>query len=404
MVCAVAPGHEKDMTREGPELFIDGDRIGARGSSLGGDDGAAVAMILALLDDPSLPRPALEAVFTVDEEVGMLGARSLDVSSLKGRTMLNLDSEEEGVFTVSCAGGAHVTFSRKPEREETEALVLRLGAEGLLGGHSGTEIDKGRGNALQLMSRLLDALRASAPLRLISAAGGTAENAIPSSCEALIAAAPEDAMALLDAADRLCAVLRREYAGSDPGLRIRAEAGPVSRVSVLTEAETARLIEALTEAPNGIQAMSGAFPGLPETSLNMGMLTLDGSGWSLRFSLRSSAPDGIAGLIARLGEVAQAAGAEMRVSGEYPAWPCRDDSPLRDRMERIYLRLFGKPPRIVSIHAGLECGILAEKLPGLDCVSIGPDITDIHSPSERLHIPSLQRTWEFVKEILKESR
>ena len=404
MVCAVAPGCEKDMMREGPELMLDGDAIGARGTSLGGDDGAAVAMILALLDDATLPRPALEAVLTVDEETGMDGARGLDAGALSGRTMLNLDSEEEGVFTVSCAGGARVTLSRRPEREETEALLLRLGVEGLLGGHSGTEIDKGRGNAIQLLGRLLDALLAAAPIRLLSAFGGTAENAIPSASQALIAASPEDAMALLDLSDRLCDQLRREFGGSDPGLRLRAETGSVSQVSVLTEAETARFISLLTGTPNGVQAMSAAFPGLPETSLNLGLLTLDDEGWSLRFSLRSSAPEGKPGLIARLCSVAETAGAELCVSGDYPAWPYRADSPLRARMERIYLRLFGKAPQVVAIHAGLECGLLAEKLPGLDCVSIGPDITDIHSPAERLHIASMQRTWEFVKEILKESR
>lgn len=404
MVCARAPGCEKDMTREGPELFVEGDAVGARGTSLGGDDGVAVAMALALLDDPSLPRPRLEAVFTVGEEVGMDGARALDVSPLRGRTMLNLDSEEEGVFTVACAGGVRAGLRRETARETRTARLLRLGVEGLLGGHSGTEIHRGRANADILMGRLLSALRDAAPFALVSAAGGTADNAIPCACSAEIAAAEEDVMPLLDAADRLCSRLRGEYARRDPGLRLRAEAGPLAEIEALTQAETGRFIDLLCSVPDGVQALSAELPGLVETSLNLGRLSLDTAGWELSFSLRSSAPDGKPRLLGALRAAADAAGAELRTDGDYPAWAFRTDSPLRKRMQRIYRELFDAEPVVTAIHAGLECGILAEKLPGLDCVSIGPDITDIHSPAERLHIESFRRTWEFVKEILKESR
>lgn len=403
MVCVTAPGVEKDMTREGLDLFVEGDAVGARGTSLGGDDGIAVAMILALLDDPTLPRPALEAVFTVGEETGMGGARGLDVSCLQGRTLLNLDSEDEGVFTVACAGGARFTLRRAAMRETAEGRMLHVAVEGLRGGHSGTEIDAGRGNANVLLGRLLAALNDAAPLRLVSVSGGTAENAIPSVCSAEIAAAEGDVMALLDAADRLCASLRREFAATDPGLRLRAEVGPYAEVAAMTAEETARFIRTLRGAPNGVQAMSAAFPGLVETSLNLGLLSADENGWALTFSLRSSAPDGKKLLKTALRDLAMQVNAETEERGDYPAWPWREASPLRERMVRIYERLFGAAPQVVSIHAGLECGILAEKLPGLDCVSIGPDITDIHTPKERLHIASTARTWEFVKEILKES-
>jgi dipeptidase D len=392
------------MAAEGLELFTEGDLIGARGTSLGGDDGAAVAIALALLDDPALPRPRLEAVFTVGEETGMDGAKALDVSPLRGRTMLNLDSEDEGVFTVACAGGAHVALRRAAARETREARMLHLGVEGLLGGHSGTEIDKGRANANLLLGRLLDALRQAASFRLYSAAGGTAENAIPNACTAELIAAEADVMPLLDAADRLCAAVRREFAEADPGIRLRCETGPAVAAEALSAEETARFTDALLAAPNGVQAMSAALPGLVETSLNLGLLSLDEGGWTLTFSVRSSAPDGKPRLIETLRALAASAGAEVTVRGDYPAWVYRADSPLRQRMLGIYRRMFGAEPTVTAIHAGLECGILAEKLPGLDCVSIGPDITDIHTPAERLHIASTQRTWEFVKEILKESR
>lgn len=404
MVCARSPGCEKDMAREGLELFIEGDCVGARGTSLGGDDGIAVAMILALLDDPTIPRPRLEAVVTVGEEVGMEGAKGLDVSALRGRTMLNLDSEEEGVFTVACAGGARVTLRRRAERQRAEGRLLRVGIEGLLGGHSGTEIDAGRANAAKLLGRLLDAMRRAAPFRLCSAAGGTADNAIPCACTAEVLASEADVMPLLDAADRLCAALRREFAGTDPGVRARCEVGPMCETEALTPEETSRFLDTLCAAPNGVQAMSAALPGLVETSLNLGLLALDAALWRMTFSLRSSAPEGKPQLIAALQALAAGAGAEVEVRGDYPAWAYRADSPLRERMVRIYEQMFGASPSVVSIHAGLECGILAEKLPGLDCVSFGPDITDIHTPSERLHIASTARTWEFVKAILKDSK
>ena len=404
MVCACAPGCEKDMAREGLDLFVEGDWIGAKGTTLGGDDGVAVAMALALLDDTALPRPRLEVVLTVDEETGMFGAEGLDASLLEGRTVLNLDSEAEGIFTVACAGGARVYLRWASQREAVTAQPLRLRVEGLLGGHSGAEIDAGRGNANILMGRLLRTLRAVGPLRLVSLSGGTADNAIPAFCAAEVLCAPEDAMALLDAADRLCETYRRELASSDGGVRIRAELRPVDTLEALSEADTGRLIDALTLAPNGIQAMSFALPGLPETSLNLGVLTLDERGAEMTFALRSSVASKKAELIERLRALAALTGAEVAFGGAYPAWEYRADSPLRERMLRIYRAMFGAEPQVLAIHAGLECGLLAEKLPGLDCVSIGPDMRDIHTPQERLSVPSVARTWEFVKEILKESK
>lgn len=403
MVCAKSPGCEKDMAREGLDLFVDGDLIGARGTSLGGDDGAAVAMILALLDDPTIPRPRLEAVLTVDEETGMFGAQGLDVSPLRGRTMLNLDSEEEGVFTVGCAGGARVYLRWTPRRETVAALPLRVTIEGLRGGHSGVEIDKGRGNANILMGRLLRALDAAAPLRLVSLRGGTADNAIALSCAAEIAVAPENAEAAYAAVDAVCGTLRAEYALTDPGVRVGVAPGQPGEIDALCEADTARVLDALTLAPNGVQAMSFALPGLPETSLNLGVLTLDDADAVMTFSVRSAVASRKRALIAKLGCLARVTGAQVDLSGEYPAWEYRADSPLRERMVRIYEEMFSAQPKVVSIHAGLECGLLAEKLPGLDCVSIGPQMLGIHTANERMSVSSMARTWAFVKAVLKAS-
>jgi len=404
MVCAAEPGCGRDMAREGLDLFVEGDAVGARGTTLGGDDGIAVAMMLALLDDATLPRPRIEAVFTVDEETGMFGAQGLDVTPLRGRTMLNLDSEEEGVFTVSCAGGARVRLNWTPERESVAAQPLRVTVDGLRGGHSGVEIDKGRGNANVLMGRLLNALRAAAPLRLISAQGGTADNAIPSACSALLCAAPGDAMALLDAADRQCEIFRRELSLTDPDVRVRAELGQSAVFEALGETDTQRLLDALTLLPSGVQHMSFALPGLVETSLNLGMFSLTEDGAAMTFSVRSSVASRKQALIEHLRCCARVTGAACTVSGDYPAWEYRADSPLRERMVAIYRAQYGAEPQVVAIHAGLECGLLAEKLQGLDCVSIGPRMSGIHTPSERLYISSVERTWTFVKQILKESR
>ena len=404
MVCAKAPGCEKNMEEEGLDLFTEGDLIGARGTSLGGDDGAAVAMILALLDDVSLPHPRLEAVLTADEETGMFGAKGLDAALLRGRTMLNLDSEAEGVFTVACAGGARVHLRWEPAREDVEALPMRVTIEGLRGGHSGVEIDKGRGNANILMGRLLRAICSASPLRLVSLRGGTADNAIPQSCSAVIAVAPEAAEAVYAAADRACGELRAELSLTDPGFRLGVAPGQPDVCSALTETDTERILDALTLVPDGIQAMSFSLPGLPETSLNLGMLTLDGDGAVMTFAVRSSVASRKRAVIEKLRCTAAVTGAAFEVSGDYPAWEYRADSPLRERMTEIYREMFGAEPKIVSIHAGLECGLLAEKLPGLDCVSIGPDMLDIHTAKERLSISSTARTWEFVKAILRECR
>ena len=399
MVCAAAPGCEKDMAREGLELFVDGDLIGARGTSLGGDDGAAVAMILALLDDP---RPRLEAVFTTDEETGMFGAQGLDVSPLKGRTLLNLDSEAEGVFTVACAGGARVYLRWTPRFEPVAALPMRVTIGGLRGGHSGVEIDKGRGNANILMGRLLREVCAGVPIRLLSLRGGTADNAIPLSCEAEIAVAPEDAEAAYAAVDAVCGALRAELALTDPGLRIGVAPGQPETVSALTQADTAHILDALSLVPNGIQSMSFALPGLPETSLNLGVLSLDPSGAVMTFSVRSSVASRKKDLIEKLRCVAAVTGAEAEISGDYPAWEYNSESEILPVLCRLYEEQCGEKPVIKGIHAGLECGVIYHALKPVDIVSFGPTIKGAHTPTETLSVESTQRTFRLLLDLLGE--
>ena len=398
MVCEKAPDCGKDMTREGLDLFVDGDTIGARGTTLGGDDGIAVAMALAILDADDIPHPPLEIVITVDEETGMLGAAVLDASVLKGRTMLNLDSEDEGVLTVSCAGGNVSVCTLPVTRAPFSGTALTVTVGGLLGGHSGTEIDKGRGNANLLMGRVLYAVSERTPLRLVSVAGGLKDNAIPRESRAVIAVA--DAAAAQAVISDMDAALRHEYAAADPDVFARSDAARPQQLP-MDEASTQRAVCMLCCLPNGIQAMSRDIPGLVQTSLNLGILTTDADTVQASFCVRSSVSTQKEMLVARLRCLMAQLGGTVTVSGDYPAWEYRKDSPLRERMVAVFREQYGRDPKVEAIHAGVECGLFAGKLPGLDCVSFGPDLTEIHTCRERMHIASVQRVWRYTLEVLR---
>ena len=401
MVCEKEPGCAKDMDTAGLDLFVDGDVVGARGTTLGGDDGIAVAMALAALEDKTMPHPRLEAVLTTEEEIGMMGAAALDVSPLRGRTMLNIDSEVEGVFTVGCAGGSRVSCRLPLVRApfDGETLTIRVG--GLVGGHSGVEIDKGRANADMLLGRLLKAASAAAEVRLVSAQGGSKDNAIPTAAEAVLVTA--DGGAVREAVAKLTVNLKKEYRAADPGLTVTVEPGLACWLPMDADT-TERALCLLLCLPNGIQAMSMDIPGLVQTSLNLGILACEEEQMSADFSVRSSLASQKELVQERLRCLTEQVGGHVAIWGDYPAWEYLPESPLRNRMTEVYREQYGREPVIETIHAGVECGIFSEKLPGLDCVSFGPDLTDIHTPRERMHIASVQRTWALVKEVLKRSR
>ena len=401
MVCEKEPGCPKDLDREGLDLEVDGDFITARGTTLGGDDGIAAAMCLALLDAGDIPHPRLEVVLTVDEEVGMLGAAALDVSPLRGRTLINLDSEAEGVFTVSCAGGNRTRCLLPVRREPFGGSGLRVTAGGLAGGHSGTEIHRGRANASMLLGRALRAAGRAAQVRLVWAAGGGKDNAIPTESWAQIATS--DPAAVRRALEDLEGELRREYRTADPVLFLKAEDCPAGETPMDAES-TRRAVCMLTCLPNGVQAMSGEIPGLVQTSLNLGILETAEEALSACFSVRSALGSQKEALKDRLACLMEELGGTVEYSGDYPAWEYREESPLRERMVQVFREQYGREPRIEAIHAGVECGLLAGKLPGLDCVSIGPDLLEIHTPRERMSIPSVQRVWVFLLEVLKRSK
>jgi len=401
MVCEKAPGCEKDMDREGLDLAVEGDYIYAEGTTLGGDDGIAVAMALAALDDDSLPHPRLEVILTTEEEVGMDGAMALDVSPIRGRKMLNLDSEAEGIFTVSCAGGSMAACGLPVARAPFGGDILRVRVEGLTGGHSGAEIHKGRANASMLLGRLLLAMAAETELRLVSADGGLKDNAIPVAAEAVVAAA--DGRKAKAAAERMAACFQVEYRRSDPMLTVTAEEAAAAWLP-MDAASTERTLCLLACAPNGVQTMSQDIHGLVQTSLNLGILKTEENAVTASFCIRSSVDSEKEMLKDRLACLLAQLGGRVSFSGEYPGWAYRPDSPLRELMTEVYREQYGREPKVEAIHAGLECGLLAGKLPGLDCVSIGPDLLEIHTPREKMSISSVQRVWAFVREVLKRSK
>ena len=397
MVCESAPDCTKDMAREGLDLAVEGDCVFARGTTLGADDGIAVAMALAVLDDAALPRPRLEAVFTVDEEIGMGGAMGIDLSPLKGRRLINLDSEEEGIFTVGCAGGACACCTVPVGREAFEGAALDIAITGLLGGHSGAEIDKGRANPNMLMGRLLYTLCRTTETRLVSVRGGLKDNAIPTASYARVTVRDADAAKAVCAA--MEAAFKNEYRTTDAGISVAVTPGAPD--TPMDKRATERAVTLLCCVPNGIQAMSADIPGLVQTSLNLGILTTDEAGIHAAFSVRSSIDSQKRMLIDRLTALTESLGGTVTVEGDYPGWEYAPSSPLRELMREIFIEQYGHEPVIAAIHAGLECGLLSSKLPGLDCVSLGPDIDEIHTFREKLHIASTQRTWALLTETLK---
>ena len=406
MVAVSRPGSDIDMIKDPLRLYIENNRIHARETSLGGDDGIAVAYALALLDAQDISHPKLEVILTVDEEIGMKGAGEIDLSMLHGRKLINLDQEEEGVIITSCAGGARVDVCI-PMRTETaakdnlQAFTIKIG--GLQGGHSGMEINKGRGNANFLLGRILKGLSEKFPVYMMSMQGGLADNAIPREAEAAILVDITNAGEVPAFVKGEEDTIRRELGDKDAGCQISCEvSGRTKPQKYYNETSTAQALGCLCELPNGVIAMSRDLEGLVQTSLNLGVVDTKGDELHLSYAVRSSVDEDKERLCRQMTETAEKYGAEASIGSVYPGWAYRVDSPLRDTVAEVYERMYGKKPVMEAIHAGVECGILAAKIPGLDCVSIGPDMSDVHTAKESLDIASVRRTWEFLLEILKQ--
>ena len=398
MVCEKDEGCPINMDTDGLDVTHDGQYIFARGTTLGGDNGIAVAYALAILADRTLVHPPLEVIITVDEEIGMLGADVIDLSMLKGRTLLNLDSEEEGIFTVACAGGATATISLPAPRHPVYGPCIKLTVDGLQGGHSGVEIHKNRANANKVMGELLHRVRDVMPFCLTSLSGGAKDNAIPRSCQVTAVMLGVNPERINDITAQLQAEIREKY--DEPDVAITGDNVEALGGNALSTELTDQVIKLLCDLPNGVQKMSEDIEGLVQTSLNLGIVNLVQE-LRLILSVRSSVNAEKLALLEKLKKLAQQSGAAYTQMGDYPAWEYKAESRLRDTMVQVYQDIYDAQAQIVTIHAGLECGLLSEKLPGLDCVSIGPEMHDIHTSRERLGIESVRRTWEFILEILK---
>lgn len=402
MVCEKSDDSDFDFSCEGLRLNVEDGFLKAEGTTLGGDDGIAVAYMLALMDSDDIPHPPLELVFTVDEEIGMLGAQAFDMSTLSGKKLLNIDSEDEGHLLVSCAGGATATLHFPILRRGAQGDKYRIVVSGLKGGHSGVEIDKGRANADIVLGKLLQSIFfVDDTMRVITVRGGLKDNAIPVKAEAFIVSKNETEVK--NEVSRFLEEYRESYKDADPDLSITIEKVNVnSDVYPLDEAANLSFVMAYGSLPNGVIKMSEDIEGLVQTSLNLGIMDTFSEEITLSFSVRSSVNKEKEALIDELAAIVQSAGGTMTVEGEYPAWEYKEESKLRDVMTAKYEEMFQEKMVVEAIHAGVECGLFVDSIEGLDAVSFGPNIYDIHTPKERLDIASTERTWNFILAVLKD--
>ncbi|SHJ18263.1 aminoacyl-histidine dipeptidase [Pseudobutyrivibrio xylanivorans] len=400
MVAEQEPDCTKDMLTEGLDLEVVDGYVTAKGTTLGGDDGIAVAMALALLEDETLKHPRLEVIITVSEEVGMEGAAGIDVSMIKGRKLLNLDSEEEGHFLAGCAGGCRMELEYPAKKEQVKGNLVSVEINDCTGGHSGTEIDKGRANATLMVNRMLAVALEVSDVNLVDFVGGTKDNAIPRATSAKVIVSA-DAVKAMEAE---AAAIKNEFAVTDPEMKIDIKSEGDAAVDGVNAADTKRMIQLLSCMPDGVQAMSHDIEGLVETSLNLGILKLTEEGLNFSCALRSSVDSAKAALMRKVSMVGNAFGCKISTHGEYPAWEYKRDSSFRDELVALYEEMTGDKALVETLHAGVECGLLASKLPGLDAVSIGPEMHDIHTPKERLGIASTERIYNYVRRVIETSK
>ena len=401
MVCEKLAGVAHDFTTDPLDLIIKDGVLSANGTTLGGDNGAAVACMLAILDDDTLTHPALECVFTTQEEIGLNGAEALDKSLLSARTMINLDSEDEGVATVSCAGGLRFALTRPITRSKKEGMLLHLEATGLLGGHSGTDINKEHQNANLLMARMINHLFHNTDALLVDFNGGTKDNAITRETSATLFYSDEVAA---KNAENLALALSADFSSEicpyEPAFQflVSTENGTAD---VISAEDGKAFITAMCLAPNGVQFRNMNLDGFTVTSLNLGIAATDETSASLVFAPRSSVATLMSALKEKLCLLAETFGFEVSMHGEYPGWSFAEVSPIRDVFVQSYKELFHDDLKIEAIHAGLECGLFSDAIPGLDAIAVGPTIRGCHTPDEHLPLDSFERFYELLTDVLK---
>lgn len=401
MVCEKNADSRHDFETDALKLRMVEDNLMAEGTTLGGDDGVAVAYMMALIADQEAEHPALELVITTEEETGMDGAKALDMSGLKASYLINIDSEEEGVVLCSCAGGMRQTCTLPLDRMPMDGVLYELSLTGLYGGHSGAEIDKNRVNAVYAMTRLLFEAREQVEFALLDFHGGLKDNAIPREAYASVVLLEEDTALFTKLIAELTEKYKNELASIEPDFAVQITAKEASAFPVLTPVSFEKLLFFLMQAPNGVQRMSGDIEGLVESSLNLGIFEVREEEAEFNFALRSSSKTYKYFMRDKVEYLIDFLGGESSTHSEYPAWEYRRESRLRNIFTEVFEELYHRKPKMEAIHAGLECGLIAEKMPELDMISIGPDMKDIHTPMEALNLPSAIRVYQFIEQLLK---
>lgn len=398
MVCQKNETSRIDFERDGLEIYADGDFIKAKGTSLGADNGIAVAMVLAVLESDTISHPAIEAVFTTDEEIGMIGAGKLDTGLLRGKKMINLDSEEQDVLTVSCAGGSDFAMKVPTERVSVSGTQITLQLHDLKGGHSGVEINSGRVNAAILAGRVLNHLEKEHEFFLVSINAGDKVNAIPRACTVKIVT--EEPKAFSEGAKAYLALIQKEISSREPDFSFSLSHDGEGTFSAMCSEAQQKVTFALLCAPNGVLEMSADISGLVETSLNLGILKTENDLVLMQFSLRSNKQTALDFLEEKMTGFAAMIGCEMETSSHYPPWEYKEDSVLRKLYQEVYFEEFKEEVKVEAIHAGLECGVFASNIPGLDCIAIGPQMFDVHTDGERLSISSTGALFSLLLKLL----
>ena len=399
MVCEKTADSGHDFMKDPIEIYVEDGWVKARDTTLGADNGIAVAMALTILDSKDIPHPPLEVIFTIDEEVGMTGALNIDLSQLKGTMLMNLDSEEEDVLIAGCAGGFRFVCSLPIEKTSANGVKMELEICGLRGGHSGVEIHQQRGNANKLAGRLLYHLTRQIKIALIEINGGSKDNVITSANKSVIVA--EDAKAVEETAAKLLAKWRDEFGKDEPDLDIKVHVLEEGSFEAMSDTSMKKVLQFIVNCPNGVDEYSRHLAGMVGTSDNLGVITTEKERVDFIVLTRSGIASKIDEFKERFMCLAESLGGTYEFNSEYPAWTCNAESRIREIALDAFEHVYGKRPEVTEIHAGLECGLLSGKKPELDCISFGPNMMDVHSFNERLEIASAAKIWEALKEILK---
>ena len=403
MVCEKTKDSQHDFNKDAIELVYDGDWLKAKNTTLGADNGIAIALAFALVKDKSVSHPPLELLFTVDEETGLTGANALEKGFITGKILLNVDSEDEGEFTVGCAGGnnTRINLNLNYESIPSEYMTYKLLATKMSGGHSGGDIHLQKANANKILARALKQLHQKGDMRIVNINGGTAHNAIPRDAEAIIAFPADKSEEYKQIIIDFEKILKTEYATVEPELTLVLSSEQTQVKEVLAKFDTERVINLLLALPHGVAGMSYDMKDLVETSNNLATIRTKDKVLSILSSQRSSVASRLEEHTQRIEAMAKLAGADVKSGDGYPGWQPNMDSPLLAKCREVYRDVFGEEPVVKAIHAGLECGVIGDKYPGIDMISFGPTIKNPHSPDEKIYIPAIAKTWDFMVALLK---